>query len=281
MRFTTRLRNLALHHTATACIQPDCILCEIGFLIDMLEKAKGQNCQATNFLKVFSGQQETESLRLLEELTANPQSTLIQSTSRYLLDWISRDYARLTPNNPDWTLHQALRTVAISKIRCANCFHETEKVSDPLVHDMIYTDVVPPKNVSQQSFSQVLKNTLGRLDGSRGWCSRCGKYQVSHVRKIVESVPDVLMINTAIRDNYAKQLWARPNWLPSEIGIVLHEGRIHCYEGAEVESLTGRFPIQVYQLVGVVAEVRGDKQKPHLVALANGEYHPRSGALSS
>lgn len=33
-----------------------CLLCELGYLIDMMEKAVGQNCQATNFLKTFSGQ---------------------------------------------------------------------------------------------------------------------------------------------------------------------------------------------------------------------------------
>lgn len=271
MNFTTRTRNLALHHTATACIQPDCILCEIGFLMDMLEKANGQNCQATNFLKVFSGQHETESRRLLEELTNAPQSTLIQETARYLLSWMAKDYARLSMNSPDWTLHKAFRTSTVSMIRCANCFHETRKGADTHVHDLNYSDVTPPRNVIQQSFSQVLKNSIGRLDGTRGWCSRCGKYQANHVQKIVEAVPDVLTINTAIRDDAAKQLWGKANWLPSEIGIVLHEGRIHCYEGAEVESLTGRFPIHVYQLVGLVAEIAGNNQRPHLVAMANGK----------
>lgn len=54
-RFIPVIRNLALHHTATSCLFEDCLLCELGFLIDMLEKAAGQNCQATNFLKTFSG----------------------------------------------------------------------------------------------------------------------------------------------------------------------------------------------------------------------------------
>jgi PAB-dependent poly(A)-specific ribonuclease subunit 2 len=54
MHFTPLIRNLALQHTATACINDMCLLCEMGFLFDMLEKAEGSICQATNLLKTFS-----------------------------------------------------------------------------------------------------------------------------------------------------------------------------------------------------------------------------------
>ncbi len=54
LKFTPLVRNLALHHTASTCTHETCLLCEMGFLFDTLEKAEGQNCQATNFLKTFS-----------------------------------------------------------------------------------------------------------------------------------------------------------------------------------------------------------------------------------
>lgn len=53
-KFTPLVRNVALHHTATTCLSDTCLLCEMGFLFDMMEKAEGQSCQATNFLKTFS-----------------------------------------------------------------------------------------------------------------------------------------------------------------------------------------------------------------------------------
>lgn len=55
-RFIPVVRNLALRHTATSCLSDGCLLCELGFLADMLEKAAGQNCQASNFLKALSAQ---------------------------------------------------------------------------------------------------------------------------------------------------------------------------------------------------------------------------------
>ena len=60
-RFTPLLRNHALQHTAQACYNDICLLCQMGFLFDMLEKANGLNCQATNFLKTFSSHSQGES----------------------------------------------------------------------------------------------------------------------------------------------------------------------------------------------------------------------------
>jgi PAB-dependent poly(A)-specific ribonuclease subunit 2 len=54
MHFTPIIRNMALQHAATGCINELCLLCEMGFLFDMLEKAEGSICQATNLLKTFS-----------------------------------------------------------------------------------------------------------------------------------------------------------------------------------------------------------------------------------
>ena len=47
-------RNCALQHAAGSCLSEKCLLCELGYLFDMIEKADGQSCQATNFLKAFS-----------------------------------------------------------------------------------------------------------------------------------------------------------------------------------------------------------------------------------
>ena len=51
--FTPVVRNAALNHTATRCIAEMCMLCEMGFLFDMLQKAEGLICQATNLLRTM------------------------------------------------------------------------------------------------------------------------------------------------------------------------------------------------------------------------------------
>ncbi len=54
MHYTPLIRNIALQHAATACVDEMCLLCELGFLFDMLDKAEGEACQASNFTKTLS-----------------------------------------------------------------------------------------------------------------------------------------------------------------------------------------------------------------------------------
>ncbi|KAH8205355.1 hypothetical protein TruAng_000434 [Truncatella angustata] len=54
MFFTPALRNLALQHTASQCYDEHCLLCELGFLFDMLSKAGSAPCHASNLLKIVS-----------------------------------------------------------------------------------------------------------------------------------------------------------------------------------------------------------------------------------
>lgn len=54
LHFTPLIRNLALRHAASRCLDEQCLLCELGFLFDMLQKAEGSTCQATNMLRALS-----------------------------------------------------------------------------------------------------------------------------------------------------------------------------------------------------------------------------------
>ncbi|KAK8210676.1 ubiquitin carboxyl-terminal hydrolase-domain-containing protein [Phyllosticta capitalensis] len=274
LRFTPMMRNLALLHTSTSCLFENCLLCELGFLIDMLEKAQGQNCQATNFLKTFSSLSNAASLGLLEEHSPNnPLSNMIQSLNRFLLDKLTADFRQMGTGSNH--LELALTTNAVANIRCAQCNNETRRPGTTCAHELVY----PPKNsmknhmrATRPTFSQILKASVERQDQNRGWCDRCKRYQQLAARKSIQNIPPIMMINAAIHSHEAKQLWATPNWLPQKIGIIVNQGNFFCYEGQDLEHHLRRnfYDIQVYELVGVVADINsGENQKSHLVSMIN------------
>ena len=274
MKFTPWIRNLALHHTASNCLFETCLLCEMGFLFDMLEKAGGQNCQATNFLKTFSSLSTAVSLGLLEEGSPpRPLTLMIQATNRFLLEKIAADFRQIMPQSP--LLDKAISTIWISSIRCSACTNETVRPGVAYVYELHYPPRPPSKHVRTHgpTFSQILKGSVERSDQTRGWCDRCKRYQHLNSRKSIQSIPPVLMINAAVHSSDAKQLWAKPHWLPQEVGIIVDQGQFFCYEGQDlnIHLQRGVFKIAVYELVGAAVDVNsGEHQKSHLVSMING-----------
>ena len=132
----------------------------------------------------------------------------------------------------------------------------------------------PPK----LTFSQILKSSVERETTTRGWCSRCQRYQSLATRKTIRSVPLVLVLNAAINSAEARQFWSIPGWLPNEIGVILDAGQFFCYEGEDLRLhlQRGIHPVTVYSLIGLAAEIdSGQHQKSHLVSLVNSRCSPR------
>jgi len=61
MHYVLPLRRIAKSHITTPCAREYCLLCELGFVMRMLEDAKGINCQATNFCKTIPNLQSGSS----------------------------------------------------------------------------------------------------------------------------------------------------------------------------------------------------------------------------
>ncbi|CZS97451.1 related to PAN2-component of Pab1p-stimulated poly(A) ribonuclease [Rhynchosporium agropyri] len=274
LHFTPLIRNLALQHTATRCVNELCLLCEMGFLFDMLERAEGSICQATNFLKTFSYQPQAGPLGLLEEdALGSSLTTMLQGLNRFLLDRLTQDWKSILPQNT--VFDQILATSATTGIRCMACRSEHTRPGTTFVNELLYPlPKIPVRNTRahKPSFSQVLKSSVERETTSRGWCSRCQRYQSLATKKTVHGVPAVLMLNAAVNSAEAKQFWAIPGWLPEEIGIIIDQGQFFCYQGDDLKLhiQRGMHNITVYSLVGVAAEIMsGVNQKAHLVSLVN------------
>ena len=272
-RFTNVIRNLALHHTARDCRFENCMLCETGFVVDMLEKAQGIICQATNFFKALSKQSNAAGLHILEEHTFNtPLSVMIQNLNRYLLPTLDDNFRRVAGNTGE--LQLALGTIGRSFSACTTCSYEDAKDQIWYSHDLAYPARNPkhgPRNF-RQFFSRLLKESVERYDTHRGWCMRCQGYKGIRSRRALLRTPSVLMINAAIHTSEAKSLWSTPGFLPQEIGIIVQDNQFYCYEGQDLQLHLQRrmHEITIYELTGVVVDVSSaEMQQSHLVSMIN------------
>ncbi|KAL8797844.1 MAG: hypothetical protein Q9195_000196 [Heterodermia aff. obscurata] len=241
----------------------------------MIEKADGQSCQATNFLKAFGSIPEARRLAIAEDASNQPQNTLearIQSASRFLLEQIALDARRIS-DVEFGRLVQYFCTESTVGMHCMNCRHETFRTEASRSIDLFYKRW----NIFSQStptFAEVLIDSFNRETERRGFCNRCKKYAPIVSRPQIRSIPSVLILNTGLENNADKrELWATPGWLPVEIGLVYHGQSVMCFEGEGLRNLrrTRHNPEPtIYELVGFVADINsGERQKSHLVSLVN------------
>lgn len=275
-RFTPLLRNIALHHAASSCHSETCLLCELGFLFDMLEKASGINCQATNFLRTFSSSREASKLNLLEQNNPTIPSTLsatIQATNRFSLGQIAYDFRQIagTTDGIDMTIG----TAAKESIQCMVCRNEIIRPGNVYVNELIYPnhDLKLAGRHPAFKFSNILKASLERQSQSRGWCESCHRYQQqTFIRRNFQHLPYVILINASLSNTKTRHIWATPSFLPSEIGILLQGDTIHILEGSDLiaHQQSDGSSFIVYELVGYVAEINSsDHDRPHLVSIIN------------
>lgn len=274
LKYIPLVRNLALHHAGGSCLSERCLLCELGYLFDMVEKAAGQSCQATNFLKAFSNIPEARRWNVSEDTATHLQNTLdirIQVANRFLMDRIGLD-AKWISEAELMKINRYLLVQKATKMICMNCQHETFRQESSRFLDLHYK----PWRFHQAAptFSDVLMASFHKDSERKGFCNRCKKYAPISCRPEIRSTPPVLILNTRLENNpEARHLWATPDWLPTEIAVVPHGGSVVCLQGEAVQNFQRTRTDHgnlIYELVGLVADINsGEKQKSHLVSVIN------------
>ncbi|KAI5296428.1 poly(A)-specific ribonuclease [Ascosphaera acerosa] len=275
LKFTPLIRNAALKHVSSNCMAATCLLCELGFLFDMLDKAQGENCQASNLLKTFGVYREAANLGLLEEnLTSKTLESTTQAVHRFFLKQICQDYRGLIPNSD--VLDQTLAISASESIRCMYCGREHVRVINSCITDLVYPPASDPKQFRRNPncrFGNILRTTLQNEQQSRGWCQNCRRYQQMSMRKNMHRLPMVLTVNAGLMKHNARGMWAVTGFLPDQLGLTIENGRVHVFEGEELKArrrMNTPTSLIEYELVGIVAEVNvSEHTKPHLVSFIN------------
>lgn len=163
LHFIKPLRMIAKSHIKIACPKDNCLLCELGFLFRMLEDSKGQNCQATNFLRAFSTIPQAAALGLFDPETPNRNisfSTLMQNFTRFIMEQIhqeanvpganpliSKTFVKKITEKEDGevktldtpsTMQQLFGLQTLSQSKCGSCQEEVSRITYPFVVDMLY-----------------------------------------------------------------------------------------------------------------------------------------------
>ncbi|KAL4398862.1 poly(A)-specific ribonuclease [Malassezia pachydermatis] len=282
LHYARPFRLFATSHIKMACEEPDCLLCEAGFLFRMLEDAKGTNCQASNLLRVLARTPQAITLGLLDD-EANHASYahMAQNLSHYFLDQatyqalrtshalaLTNEDAALCANPCAWSMHV--------QTTCNACGHTSTREQVSHVVDLLYPNGTPQP---QHDFAALLGASMRRDTMSKMTCRHCHTPYAPHTawRALLstDALPAVLTVNAGVMS--AEQLghWvpqpSSQGFLAPRMALRVDRGRVaaqNVWTDADAEAFASDSAL--YLLRAMVVQVQGGYDAPHLCAMVRG-----------
>lgn len=229
MHFSPPIRILAKSHITTNCPREHCLLCELGFVVRMLEDARGINCQSSNFCKTVGVlAQASNAIELIDYGRDGAEvdyAHKIQIFHRFLIDHLSSE-GNSFPNNPSLlskppaqSIPHSLSAAPVTQllgidgknfITCSSCGAVREKDNMTHIVDLTYPRKVPSNEPSPaMDLSSILRHSLLRQLTHKATCQNCKNFTNFTSRRSISSrdLPPILAINACIYNDDNLALW--------------------------------------------------------------------------
>lgn len=261
------------------CARDVCLACELGFLFRMLDRAKGRNCQATNFLRAFRTLKDVGPLGLLisceeEELSAN-LGKLIQKWNRFVLQQLNQEMQQypsipLAENTPCDSMIEQLFGCQVKTHTCCQCGSKTERTSTELLFSLCYPHTAGSSQ-KRCSFGSVLEYSICKHQQTHAWCDNCGKYMSTTQQKALCTLPNVLSLNCQVDNEQDREFWKFQQtggegggWVPLSMEVTISddkalnivEYRLNACTGSSKHSAASPQKTAMYDLQMVVGYVK-------------------------
>ncbi|KAF9453246.1 hypothetical protein P691DRAFT_801586 [Macrolepiota fuliginosa MF-IS2] len=280
MHYLWPMRRLAKSHITTSCPRENCLLCELGFAVRMLEDAKGTNCQTSNFCKVVGAlAQAANAIELIDygrESTDVDYAHKIQVFNRFLIDHLSNESSS-SPANPILIKRSSLyatRDASVASpvtqlmgldgknvVTCMSCKNTREKEGMTHIVDLMY----PRKQTNNEQptlseFSTILRNSLLRNISHKATCPACKHLAIFSSKRYIPSrdLPPILTVNANVYNEETWEFWQDNRNKTFLQPLVNLHGQIDGVDDVEVAS---------YVVRAIVAQVKAKNKPSHLVAI--------------
>lgn len=233
MRWCAPLHNHTLQLFAKHNYESIPIVCELAMMFDMLHKAEGRPCRASNFMATLAAHPSPKAQALL----ASGLGLREQITG--LFDFLMEQYI---VEEESVSSEPSLHTVVGLDVTCrmyGSCGHRADTVERQMVLEAAYADL------------KGLNAALSRTTDMSQWCPKCNKQHAMAVVRQVTSASDVIFVSV-------QEAAAQPMRSPAEqfsLGTRADRRSFKVEDSNEPQ----------YKLAGYIAEMI-DRRDRHAVA---------------
>ncbi|ODV88811.1 hypothetical protein CANCADRAFT_32279, partial [Tortispora caseinolytica NRRL Y-17796] len=263
LRYIPVFYNLAMNHVARDCPNDLCLLCQAGFLFDMLEKSRGEHCRAANLYQTLSEYPVAQESGFLPKSSqmknGSNLSGIVQAFAHFFLEtiYLQATYAQTIPEN---TITDDLALIYNERKVCLECGAQTQNRIAHFALDLVYDFVT-----EDTTFESLLESSLSIKFQNTGSCSMCHRNAPFYNEKVLERLPECLTISCNVAGPENRGFWRRQGAPRRRLNIFQGNDSLAIFNSeAPVYASEG---LAEYELTGILAEVTDQSDCSHLVAI--------------
>ncbi|ODV88230.1 hypothetical protein CANARDRAFT_26383 [[Candida] arabinofermentans NRRL YB-2248] len=267
-RFVPSIFNFVVKTLAEDVKYDDSVLAELGYLYDMLVKANGKHCAASNFQRLFATIPKAKELGLLQGDSKSRddygQRKLIQTFNRFLLDKLVEDEKTLYNTAQPHHLNSICGVNTETSITSLFC--NLDFKSNSIFHS-IEINSVPQYPLLQTNLTILnhMEASMNKVTQHNIVCENCKQQHVVDAMLSIKSLPPVVTLNLDLNNEQMNEIRNYDNWLvPEFYSTTSPSGRPILRTNVIAGGSTN---LNKYELIGYVAEITSRDNINHMVTM--------------
>lgn len=278
-RFCPPLCNYILGNLSHDVTQKNLLLVELGYLYDMLLKANGRHCAASNFQRVFASIPETKMLGLIDDNGKKyddiGQRRLIQTFNRFMLERMAQDERTLLGTRTSEKLDAIAGLPTETAIFSNFCSLSQKRTT--VFHSMDVNSLpVPPAVPSNLTILNYIEASLNKKVEHTVTCDTCKKEHAIDASLRVGGFPPLMILNIDLSNEQLNEIRFLKGWLVPEFYVTVSSTGLPTLR---TNVIAGNMGMKKYELVSYVAQVTDRFGRNQLVTISRGtnEVNRRGG----
>ncbi|SCU84307.1 LADA_0D00980g1_1 [Lachancea dasiensis] len=288
------------YNFVVSCLKDDLwsensLLSELAYLFDMMDKANGIVCRASNFQSTLSSSPEVQAMGLLKnslmadlresfaglefedqknlkgqkDSFASSETNIPQRFNYFLISKLISEEVQMKINTTNVIALEELLGIQLgidihTISTCGNYERRTSviptlTITSPVTNNAKYSN----KKLTNQTVLPYIESSMNRLKHRRSMCNKCNKLENIEVENTVRNLPPLLSLNVSLSNDEWAVAKSVKNWLVKDFFATLSKERpILKIQPTDLKTTNAIFK---YELNSYVARIADDLSEPHLV----------------
>lgn len=275
-RFIPSFFNYAINSLSEDATDEINLLMELGYLFDMLNKANGRHCSASNFNRLFSSLPEVQNFGLVNDNIISTddykQRKMIQTLNKFLLRRLVQDECALYQSDIPEKLNSLCGVITVTNIFSNFCPLAQKRENIYQTIEMNTRPLGLNSGLQDINILNYLEASMNRHIQQQIRCDNCHSEHPVNAALQIDTLPPIVVLNIDMNNQLLNEIRMYKDWLVPYFYSAQATMGTPVLRKNIISGITGNK--KQYELIGFTAQITNKQNESHLVTFSKIKKNP-------